>query len=114
MPSWLDRLLGKNAEPALSEMDELRGRVEAFKSQGGPEIEAHAHCNNNRNELTRSDVAGCFYCCETFDPKSIEDWVDNDDCALCPKCGIDSVIGSASGFPAGDVNFLERMHKKWF
>ena len=33
--------------------------------------------------------------------------------ALCPKCEIDSVIGSASEFPI-TKDFLERMHAHWF
>jgi hypothetical protein len=33
--------------------------------------------------------------------------------AFCPYCGIDSVIGSKSGFPITKI-FLEAMHKYWF
>jgi hypothetical protein len=33
---------------------------------------------------------------------------------LCPKCGIDSLIGSASGFPVTDPTFLQAMHSRWF
>jgi hypothetical protein len=33
--------------------------------------------------------------------------------ALCPKCGIDAVIGSASGYPISR-EFLAEMHRHWF
>jgi len=33
---------------------------------------------------------------------------------MCPECGIDSVIGDASGFPIADEAFLKRMHSIWF
>jgi hypothetical protein len=33
--------------------------------------------------------------------------------ALCPKCGIDSVLGSASGFPI-TVDFLQKMRAAYF
>ena len=33
--------------------------------------------------------------------------------ALCPACGIDSVLGSASGFPV-TPEFLGRMNACWF
>ncbi|OWK39493.1 hypothetical protein FRUB_06056 [Fimbriiglobus ruber] len=33
--------------------------------------------------------------------------------ALCPKCGIDSVIGTGSGYPV-TAEFLEQMYEKWF
>jgi hypothetical protein len=114
MTGWWARLTGKEPATTVDELDEVRAHLDRFKAQGGPEIEAHPHCNNNRTALNESDLAGCFYCCETFDPKLVEEWVDSDDTAICPKCGIDSVIGSASGFPVGDSEFLKRMHEKWF
>ena len=47
----------------------------------------------------------------------IDEWIDEPDppgvTALCPKCGIDSVIGSASGYPITS-NFLWRMKLRWF
>src|SRR3546814_3980653 len=64
--------------------------------------------------LAASEIASFFYCCEIFDPKEVKDWVDRNDTALCPKCGIDSVIGAASGFPVGNPKFLEQMREKWF
>jgi hypothetical protein len=36
-----------------------------------------------------------------------------DQTALCPHCGIDSVISSASGYPI-TAAFLHRMHDYWF
>jgi len=61
---------------------------------------------------------------QIFPPIEIQDWVDvHDDneveineqgqTALCPKCGIDSVIGSKSGHPI-TLEFLELMHQHWF
>lgn len=50
---------------------------------------------------------------EVFPPSEIEDWTDDDDTALCPKCGIDSVIGSVSGYPI-ERQFLQKMHDHWF
>ena len=66
-------------------------------------IEAHKHCTNNMEELKNSKMCACFYCFEVYEPKEIlEDkdamWLD-ESTACCAKCGIDSVIGDASGFP---------------
>jgi hypothetical protein len=33
--------------------------------------------------------------------------------ALCPRCGIDSVLGSASGYPI-NREFLQKMNEYWF
>jgi len=76
---------------------------------------AHRHSSNHRTELERSEVCGCFYCCETFAAADVERWLEEGSgTAVCPRCGIDSVIGSASGFPAADRNFLDAMHQRWF
>ncbi|TDZ42366.1 hypothetical protein CCUG63695_02338 [Mycobacteroides franklinii] len=74
---------------------------------------AHAHCRNNRVALSRSDVCGCFYCLAIYSPSAITEWTDYDDSALCPKCGIDSVLAEDSGYPITEV-FLTRMYARWF
>ena len=48
-----------------------------------------------------------------FRPQAIWEWIDDDQTAMCPYCGIDSVIGSASGYPL-TRDFLERMASHWF
>ncbi|WP_237709868.1 cytoplasmic protein [Stutzerimonas stutzeri] len=75
--------------------------------------EAHKHSIRHRGELRDSEACGCFYCLEIFDYKNIEEWIDDGDTALCPGCGIDSVIGSASGFQISR-EFLSAMKKHWF
>ncbi|MEC4747523.1 cytoplasmic protein [Methylomicrobium sp. Wu6] len=79
---------------------------------------AHGHSSNHRQEIEGSSICGCFYCCKTFRPDEITEWVDENDqgigqCALCPNCGIDSVIGSLSGFSI-DEAFLKDMNRYWF
>ena len=74
---------------------------------------AHKHSSNHRQELESSELCGCFYCLRTFPTSKINDWVDDETTALCPNCGIDSVIGSASSFPI-KREFLEAMKALWF
>jgi hypothetical protein len=75
---------------------------------------AHQHSSKHRHELLSSDLCGCFYCLAIFKPRVIEEWLkEGEGTALCPECGIDSVIGSASGFPI-TREFLERMYSYWF
>jgi hypothetical protein len=90
--------------------------------------EAHEHCKRNASEIGRGEWCGCFYCLATFTQTEIQDWVEErprynnrEDLessepgrsALCPRCGIDSVLGSASGFPL-TAEFLGRMKSYWF
>lgn len=74
---------------------------------------AHQHSDHHRAELLRSNVCGCFYCLKTFAPTEIDAWIDDEQTAQCPKCGIDSVIGSASGYSIDDT-FLREMNRHWF
>lgn len=83
-----------------------------------PAHSAHQHSSNHRNEIEESEKCGCFHCFSIFSPKFIDEWVDEDEngvgtTAMCPDCGIDSVIGSKSGFPI-EREFLKRMRKLWF
>jgi hypothetical protein len=48
-----------------------------------------------------------------FEFKHIQEWIDGGQTALCPSCGIDSVIGDASGFPITE-EFLAAMESRWF
>jgi hypothetical protein len=84
-----------------------------LKVVGPAHVRAHKHCRRNRDELAGSANCGCFYCLETFPPQSIQEWTDDGATAMCPHCGIDSVIGSGSGFPLSQ-RFLQRMNDRWF
>jgi hypothetical protein len=76
---------------------------------------AHQHCTNNRSEVEASGVCGCFYCSKTFPPDHIDRWlIEGSGTAICPECQVDSVIGSASGYPVSDPEFLLAMHGRWF
>jgi hypothetical protein len=78
-------------------------------------IAAHAHSIRHRPEVEASGKVGCFYCLAIYPPAEIERWVDDvtGETAVCPHCGIDSVIGDASGYPVTN-DFLQRMKAHWF
>lgn len=62
---------------------------------------AHDASFMNRDCIRRSKVCGCFYCRSIFPARKVGDWISEGDgkyTALCPYCGIDSVIGNASGY----------------
>lgn len=77
-------------------------------------VEAHRACAGNKDDLAKSDKCGCFYCLSVYDPSEVVKWVDSGRTAICPKCAIDSVLASASGWPVDDADFLGRMYKRWF
>ena len=78
--------------------------------------EAHKLCTANRAQIERSNVCACFYCLGSFQPSKIEDWIDepsDGSTATCPNCGIDAVLGDASGYELNEA-FLSAMHQWWF
>ena len=77
-------------------------------------IDAHRFSSNHKAEILRDKFCGCFYCHKIFSPSEIKEWVpDISGTAICPYCGIDSVIGESSGYPI-TTEFLQRMSAHWF
>lgn len=66
----------------------------------------------NKEEIKLSKKCGCFFCLYIFNPSEIEDWCDKGETALCPKCGIDSVLGDYS--EEITKGHLIEIHKKRF
>lgn len=84
-------------------------------------IEYHQFSSHHYIDILNSEICGCFYCETMFPPKEIEIWLTESETnlkgsgqtALCPYCGIDSVIGSGSGIKITE-ELLEEMKKVWF
>jgi hypothetical protein len=75
---------------------------------------AHKHSSRHRDEIAMSSLCGCFSCLDTYAPSEIVEWTDGGTSAICPHCGIDSVIGDASGLPVTSPEFLGAMSDRWF
>lgn len=79
----------------------------------------HRFSSNHKPELENDRKCGCFYCLKIFDPAEIDEWIfadnpcDKRGTAICPHCGIDSVIGESSGLPITE-EFLREMNEEWF
>jgi hypothetical protein len=86
--------------------------------QGKDYYKAHQYSSQHRKQILNSPLCGCFYCIKIFSSSEILEWIDENDngiaqTALCPYCGIDSVISSESGFPI-TTDFLKTMMQYWF
>ncbi len=74
----------------------------------------HRECANHREKLEAAQNCACFYCQTVFPFTEITEWIDQGETtALCPNCGIDSVIPSPSGSPISN-EILASMHAYWF
>lgn len=92
------------------------------------------HSDENQQEVIKSESAGCFNCFAVFAPEGetfpVDDFDDEysgvlqnlewvgfdanatdpvDGTLACPRCGHESVIGSASGYPLSQ-EFLSLLH----
>ena len=77
-------------------------------------IEAHKFSSNHRDLLVNDKLCGCFHCLKLFSPSEINEWAEDiSGTAICPYCGIDSIIGESSGYPMTE-DFLLKMKKYWF
>jgi len=76
-------------------------------------VEARAHAAGHRAELLTSKNCGCFFCFRQFAATEITKWIDGNQTALCPRCGLDAILGSSSGYAIND-QFLRRMHRAFF
>ena len=78
-------------------------------------FDAHTHTLSNKEELKNSTGCGCFYCLRIFSPQEITEWIldKGGETALCPFCGIDSVLGDSAGYPVTE-EFMSKMKEYWF
>jgi hypothetical protein len=75
--------------------------------------EAAIYAMNNRDMLNASKKAGCFHCCSTFNTSEVKLYTDQNKTAICPKCGIDAVLGDRFGLELSE-NFLQEARDYWF
>ena len=77
-------------------------------------LDAHKYTYANELELKTPQTCVCIYCQTTFDSMEIQDYTnDYPGTALCPYCGIDTVIGEYSGYHLDDT-FKQDMYDYFF
>jgi len=72
----------------------------------------------NREQLEKDKKCGCYSCLNVFSPSEIKEWgVEEENgkgvTAICPHCGVDSVLAASSGYPLTKT-FLKSMNDIWF
>ena len=69
----------------------------------------------NWSNVKRSELCGCYHCCRIFSSSEVTECIPDNDLttAVCPHCGIDAVLGDASGIPL-QKDILEELRAYWF
>ncbi len=65
---------------------------------------------HNRTEIEAAGECACYYCLETFPSAEVVKWADEGQTAVCPRCGIDSVVPRR----VASDRLLRDMHAYWF
>jgi uncharacterized CHY-type Zn-finger protein len=73
----------------------------------------HAYTTNYDVLILNTQICGCFYCCQFFISDTIKEFVHDNTAALCPLCGIDTVI-PLTCYSDMTKEFLEEMRLYWF
>ena len=81
----------------------------------------HSASIRHEAEIKNSQKCGCFNCMAMFNPQHITERIDerpnaqgiSGRTALCPICGIDSVLPDSIGVPL-TLTLLEEMNQVWF
>lgn len=73
----------------------------------------HAFSTNNKRLIEKSDKCFCFYCKKTMDSNEITRFLDNDNTALCPHCGVDAIIPDCIDVDI-DETLINDMNNYWF
>ncbi len=73
----------------------------------------HSSMFNKMKIESQKQLCGCFCCEETFKAQDIKEWTDRSRTALCPYCGIDSVLPNTKEFPITN-ELLNQMNNRWF
>jgi hypothetical protein len=70
---------------------------------------AHQDSIRNRSAIFKIGSCSCFFCMRRFGASLITEWTDGGDTAICPHCGIDSLLPGNVG-----TEELYRMNERWF
>lgn len=88
-------------------------------------LAAYRYTTNNWVQIESSTWCGCCSCMQIFPRDEVVAWTGLDmanvndpgaveqQTALCPRCGVEAVLGDKCGFPI-HAAFLARMNEAWF
>ena len=72
----------------------------------------HAYATHNKELIEKSDRCYCFHCKSIMESREIERYLE-EKTALCPKCGIDSIIPDVID-ESIDETVISEMRDYWF
>lgn len=68
----------------------------------------------SKERLKKSGQLGCFYCGHIYSYHLVEEFIETENIALCPICGVDAVMPLAKIPKSKHVNLLDEMYLRYF
>ena len=72
----------------------------------------HRSSFRNRCRLQAAGRIACFGCLGEFEAKQVREYVDAGETALCPDCGLDTLI-AVHGADAADTALLRALNERY-
>lgn len=80
--------------------------------------ELHEFSTNHRKQLEKCTSLACFYCLNYSNTSEVKEWIDKEQTALCPRCGIDACIPPGVMLHGTELeitkDILRAMYSYWF
>jgi hypothetical protein len=92
----------------FEELAEISSLYRSYRMNG-----LHKHSDHHRLNIDLSQLCGCFNCLDIFSPAEIIQWADEGETAICPLCGVDSVLHDQIP-ELLSKELLSEMHEVWF
>ena len=73
----------------------------------------HAYSSHNKKLIDIADKCYCFYCKSSMEQSEIQNYIDDGQTALCPKCEIDAIIPDSIDDTV-DEQIISEMNEYWF
>ena len=73
----------------------------------------HTYSTHNRSNIAAANKCYCFHCKAVMKSREILRFADDGQTAICPKCGIDSILPDSIDEPL-DTKIIAEMHEYWF
>jgi hypothetical protein len=87
-------------------------KMTADQTQAQPEWDyrtAATMSYRNKSRIEADTPCGCYFCLTEFKGADVEDWTDDGETALCPRCDIDAVLPGVT-----EQDNLQAAHIHWF
>lgn len=95
---------GCKATRALNDAGELFREALTLSKKEASLLSLH-----NRSQIKEGVPCACYFCLQIIDGGEIDEWADDGDTAICPRCNVDAIVPNET-----DIQYLMHAHRTSF